>query len=505
MSGPTTRTDLAVVGAGPAGLAAAVAAASRGLAVTVVDAGRQPGGQYWRHLDEQSAAELVADEAAGHGRQLQRGQHDWRTYVRLRERFDALRAAGSITYVPGAQVWFVERAGDGWRLRLSPAVEGVEPADRVPDQVVVDALVLCPGGYDRQLPVPGWDLPGVLAAGGVQALLKGHGSLAGRRAVVAGTGPFLLPVATGLAQAGAEVLGICEANVVTGWVRQLPGAVQSPGKGLDAVGYVRTMLAHRIPYRQRTVVTAIGGRDQVESVTTARLDAAGRLVPGSERTAEVDLVALGWGFTPSLELVTAVGADTRVDVDDSLVAVVDDEQRSTAPRVYVAGEATGVGGAALALQEGELAGLTAAVDRGRSGSDRRTRRLRGSIRRGRAFAAAMHRAHPVPPTWTSWLTPETLVCRCEEVDVGTVLRARDELGGGDARTAKLLTRTGMGWCQGRVCGFATALLAAQLEGRPLTVDDLRPGAKRTLSVPVSLGRLADLADVGAQETVVPLD
>ncbi len=498
-------TDLAVVGAGPAGLAAAVAAASRGLRVTVVDAGRQPGGQYWRHLDEESAADLADHAGRGDGHGRAHGQHDWRTYVRLRARFDALLGPDRITYVPGAQVWFTERAGEGWRLRLSPVVEGVGAAGRVPSEVVADALVLCPGGYDRQLPVPGWDLPGVMAAGGVQALLKGHGSLAGRRAVVAGTGPFLLPVAAGLAQAGAEVLGICEANALTGWARQLRGAVQSPGKGLDAVGYVRTMLAHRIPYRQRTVVTAIGGQDAVESVTTARLDARGRVVAGSERTADVDLVALGWGFTPSLELVTAVGADTRVDVDDSLVTVVDEQLRSTAPHVYVAGEATGVGGAALALQEGELAGLTAAADRGRDDRGRQVRRLQGSIRRGRAFATAMHRAHPVPPTWAGWLTPETLVCRCEEVQVGTVLRARDELGGGDARTAKLLTRTGMGWCQGRVCGFATALLAASQEGRALTVDDLRPTAKRTLSTPVSLGRLADLADVDPAATVVPLD
>ena len=492
MTAPT-RTDLAVVGAGPAGLAAAVAAATQGLSVTVVDAGRQPGGQYWRHPDEQSAD---PHELAAHG------QHDWRVYTGLRARFDELLGPGRITYVPGAQVWFTERAGEGWRLRLSPVVE---PDDDLPTEVVADALVLCPGGYDRQLPVPGWDLPGVLAAGGVQALLKGHGSLAGRRAVVAGTGPFLLPVAAGLAEAGAEVLGICEANAVTGWVPQLGGAVQSPAKGLDAVHYVRTLLAHRIAYRQRTVVTAVHGHEAVESVTTARLDREGRLVPGSERTAEVDLVALGWGFTPSLELVTAVGADTRVDVDDSLVAVVDAEQRSTAEHVFVAGEATGVGGAALALQEGELAGLVAAAERGRGGKDRRVRRLQAAIRRGRAFAGAMHRAHPVPSTWSTWLTPQTLVCRCEEVDVATVERARDELGGGDARMAKLLTRTGMGWCQGRVCGFATALLAAQQEGRSLTVDDLRPTAKRTLSTPVSLGRLAELADVGPEETVVPLD
>ena len=498
---PVPRADLAVVGAGPAGLAAAVAAASRDLAVVVVDAGRQPGGQYWRHPDEQAEAvradgsadpDMLPDHPAG--------QHDWTVYVRLRERFDALRATGRITYVPGAQVWFLERAGEGdgehagWRLRTSPTVE---PDASVPDAVEADRLVLCPGGYDRQLPVPGWELPGVMAAGGVQALLKGHGSVAGRRAVVAGTGPFLLPVAAGLAEAGAEVLGICEANAVSGWARQLGGAVQSPRKGLDAVGYVRTMVTHRIGYRQRTVVTAIGGTDQVESVTTARVDGEGRVVAGTERTEAVDLVALGWGFTPSLELVTAVGAETRVDVDESLVAVVDDDQRSSVADVWVAGEATGVGGAALALLEGELAGLAVARESGREVPAGRFRRLRGGIRRGRAFARAMHGAHPVPARWSGWLTPETLVCRCEEVDVETVLTARDELGGGDLRTAKLLTRCGMGWCQGRVCGFATALLAAEDADRSLTVADLRPGSKRTLAAPLSLGRLAELADVPA--------
>ena len=506
---PVPHADLAVVGAGPAGLAAAVAAAARGLSVVVVDAGAQPGGQYWRHPDEQAEA-VRADGTADPDRLPDHpaGQHDWTVYVRLRERFDAFRAAGRITYVPGAQVWFLERGGErtgdgpgaAWRLRTSPTVE---PDERVPGAVEAARLVLCPGGYDRQLPVPGWDLPGVMAAGGVQALLKGHGSVAGRRAVVAGTGPFLLPVAAGLAEAGAEVLGICEANAVTGWARQLGGAVQSPRKGLDAVGYVRTMLAHRIAYRQRTVVTAIGGTDQVESVTTARVDGEGRVVAGTQRTEPVDLVALGWGFTPSLELVTAVGAETRVDVDDSLVAVVDDEQRSSVPGVWVAGEATGVGGAALALLEGELAGLSAARESGRDVPGGRFRRLRGGIRRGRAFARAMHGAHPVPSRWSGWLTPETLVCRCEEVDVETVLTARDELGGGDLRTAKLLTRCGMGWCQGRVCGFATALLAAEDAGRPLTVADLRPGAKRTLATPLSLGRLAELADVPADS--LPLE
>jgi NADP-dependent aldehyde dehydrogenase len=468
--------DVAVVGAGPAGLAATVAAAEAGLRVVTVDAGPQPGGQFWRHPDERVA---VADPG--------RGQHDWSTYVALRRRFEAARAAGLVTYLPSTRVWFV----DGVRtLRLTSALDGGYAG---PSSVTARALVLCPGGYDRQLPIPGWDLPGVMAAGGVQALLKAHRTLAGRRAIVAGTGPFLLPVATALAEAGARVMAVCEAGDLTGWVRNAVGAAQAPSKGLEGFGYAFAMARHRIPYRIRTAVTAIRGADAVRTVTTSRLARDGRLLPGTERTIEVDLVALGWGFTPSLELVLAVGADTRLDVDGSLVAVVDAEQRSTIPGVYVAGEATGVGGALLAVAEGELAGLTAASDLGTwVGRRLGARRLRGGIRRGRAFARAMHRAHPIPERWSEWLTPDTIVCRCEEVSFDDLRRARDLLGATDARGAKSLSRAGMGWCQGRICGSACALLAA--EGRPLRADDLRPVEKRSLAAPI---RLADLAALEA--------
>ena len=386
-------------------------------------------------------------------------------------------------------MWFLERAGDAHRLHLEAVVAAAGRAS-LPARIRAAALVLAPGGHDRQLPVPGWDLPGVLAAGGVQALLKGHGSLAGRRALVAGTGPFLLPVATGLAAAGAEVVAVAEANVLRGWLRQAGGAARTPAKARDAAGYARAMLAHRIPYRTRTVVTKILGDEQVRGVRTGMLDRDGRLVPGRERDESVDLVALGWGFTPALELVTAVGADTHLDRDGSLVAEVDADQRSSVSSVFVAGEATGVGGAALALLEGELAGLGAAGAHGRA-VDRRRSRLRRRIRRGRAFAAAMHQAHPVPAHWTDWLTPSTTVCRCEEVDLAAITAARTELGATDARTVKLLARPGMGWCQGRICGFACAWLAAAAQGRGLDAADLRPGAKRALCAPVTLGRLAE--------------
>ncbi|WP_449374149.1 FAD-dependent oxidoreductase [Arthrobacter psychrolactophilus] len=149
--------DVAVVGAGPAGLSAAVHAANSGLNVVLVDAGQQPGGQFWRHRNE-----AVAGHEAGEGA----GHHDWKRFVELRERLYAHEQAGRLTYLRGTQLWLVEAAGiDGSRiLRLSPTLD-VAPVssdlgrDATPDSVRARHLILCPGGYDRQLPVPGWACP----------------------------------------------------------------------------------------------------------------------------------------------------------------------------------------------------------------------------------------------------------------------------------------------------------------------------------------------------------
>lgn len=474
--------DVAVVGAGPAGLAAAVTASEAGLRVVLIDAGIQPGGQYWRHPDERFPN---TDEAHGH--------HGWKQFADLRDRLHAQQTDGRIDYRTRTQVWFVEApSGDvePWVLRINAVTDGVDDSTEG-TFVRAEHLILSPGGSDRQLPIPGWDLPGVMAAGGVQALLKGNRTLVGKRAIVAGTGPFLLPVAAGLADAGAEVVAICEAGNLSGWVSNIVGAVQVPSKAIEGAEYIAALARHRIPYKVLSAVTHIDGSDEVNNVTVSRLTSHGRIVPDSGRHYDVDLVALGWGFTPSLELVLAVGAETRLDVDDSLVAVVDELMHSSVDRVYIAGEATGVGGAVMAVAEGELAALSLVNDTGRHVSGSRIRRLQGVIRRSGAFARAMHLAHPIPRHWQDWLTDDTTVCRCEEVTYGQICHARNVLGADDARTVKLLARTGMGWCQGRMCGFATAQIAAAQEERQLVAADLAPMAKRPLAAPVSLADLAN--------------
>ncbi|MEU4641478.1 NAD(P)/FAD-dependent oxidoreductase [Micromonospora sp. NPDC023814] len=474
--------DVAVVGAGPAGLAAAVAAAEAGLAVALIDAAGQPGGQYWRHYDENRPR---PDDPVGH--------HGWPVFTRLRDRVYTLRGTGRIRYLSGHQVWLITGDAGAFTVRMTATTATTGVVDR---SLVARALILCPGGYDRQLPLPGWDLPGVMTAGGVQALLKGHRTAVGRRAVVAGTGPFLLPVATGLARAGVTVAAVVEANATLGWLRDPAGPLSAPGKGVEALRYAALLARHRIPYRTRTAIREILGTDRVEAVRIGRVDRDGRPA-GPDEVVAADVVALGWGFTPSLELPLMVGAETVKDVDGSLVVTVDDCQRSSVEGLYVAGEATGVGGAALAVHEGRLSGLALAAALGRPADPAALNRLRRAVRRGRRFAAAMHRTYPIPRAWPRWLSETTVVCRCEEVAYGDLRRAHDELGAADARTLKMLARPGMGWCQGRVCGFATAGIAACLSRRETSPADLRSLATRSLAVPVPLGELACLADAPA--------
>lgn len=463
---PSDRVfDVVVIGAGPAGLAATTSAADHDASVALVDAGNAPGGQYWR----QPSGMQLRPAALAHL------HHDLDAYRRLVAVLDEQRSQGTVSYLPNHHVWTIHSGSDHFRVHVLDRSQGSEREHTA----VGRRLVIATGAYDRQVPFPGWDLPGVLTAGGAQALLKGHGVRAGRRVLVAGTGPFLLPVAAGLAASGAQVVGVHEAASPVSWMRSGAAVARNLGKLGEGIGYARALARYRVPVHPRSVVVAAHGNAQLDAVTVGRVDASGQLRPGSERRIDIDTLAVGWGFTPQLELALAVGCDTHVDSDGSRVVGVDAEQRSSVAGVYVAGETCGVGGAALALIEGVIAGSAAA---GFPPVDRRARRQRSSLRR---FASAMHRAHPVRAGWIPRVDAETIVCRCEEVTAGQ-LRKAVELGAQDARSAKLIARPGMGWCQGRVCGYATACLTAAWSQAPYSPDAV---GTRPVATPVRLGTL----------------
>ncbi|MQS11509.1 FAD-binding protein [Streptomyces kaniharaensis] len=454
--------DLAVIGAGPAGLAAAVTAADLGLRCALLDAGRQTGGQYYRH------------PASGLGAaRPDRLHHGWSVYTGLADRLAAHREAGRVDFLGGHQVWALERTGDGYAVHVTL---GPEAADRA--TVPAAAVLLATGAYERQLPFPGWTLPGVVTAGGAQAMLKAGLVLPGRRIVVAGSGPLLLAAASSLVTAGAEVPSVVEATDYLGYARR-PGVLAAvPGKLVEGAGHGSALLRHRVRLRRRSAVVEAHGTDRVNAVTVARLDADWRPVPGTERRIDCDALAVGHGLLPQIELATELGAATSTGPDGAVALQVDARLRTTVPGLWSAGETNGVGGADLAIAEGELAAHAVADLAPRPALLRRRARLR-------AFAELMAAAHRPGPGWTGWLRPDTDVCRCEEVPVARIREAVEELGAGDPRTVKLLTRAGMGWCQGRMCGPAVACLAGSGEPGP----DRRPFA-----CPVPLSQLAAAED-----------
>ncbi len=412
--------NVVVVGAGPAGISAARAASVRGARVTLVDAGQSVGGQFFR------------------------------------QPFDQPRTLPGVEHLPSTVVWTIE--GRRVHLLTGPA----DGPDRSARAIDADALILATGAYDRVVPFPGWDMRGVYTAGAAQILVKEQRIPIGKRVLVAGTGPFLLAVTKSLIDVGASVVGVLEANSPARWLRTPLAGRHKLG---EAAQYVALLARHRIPYRTQTTVVAAHGDSQVRSVTVARLGEHWNVV--STKEIEVDAVCVGYGFTPQLELAVAAGCE----LVDGFVKV-DITQATSVPGVFAAGEITGIGGADLAAAEGTIAGIAAV------GGDIPRETLR-KVRQGRRFAAALTQAYPVQPGWRDWLATDTIVCRCERVTYGALSDAVRTRAATGARTVKLVSRVGLGRCQGRTC----LRNAADLTG--VAFNDRRP-----IAAPLRLGELA---------------
>ncbi len=460
------RTELAVVGAGPAGMAAAVVAAQAGARVTVVDEYSRPGGQYWKQLPR--AFELADPGALGS--QYARG-HAFATRL----------GHPNIELLADTLVWGV--AADG-ALLLQHGAEG--------ERLAYDALVLATGAYDRPIAFPGWDLPGVITAGAVQTLVKSQRVLPGRNVLLVGSGPFLLPVAEQLLLGGGRVAAVIEATTPRTWLPYAPRAWGHWDRFREGAHYLDTLRRHHVPIRTGQIVLRAEGRERVERVTVAAVDSDWRPCPGTEETYLVDTLAIGYGFLVSTELAQLLGCAMRWDpYQEQELPIHDQEQQSTVTGVYVAGELTGVAGAEVALVEGYVAGLAAAARLGKLSAAQAQPRLEQARRRLaylRRFASIVKELFRMRPGIYELADDATVICRCEEVTTGEIRRAVAH-GARTANALKAWTRVGMGPCQGRVCGNLVTHLIADQAGLPL--ESVRGFTTRPPIKPVPIGLLAE--------------
>jgi len=381
-----------IVGAGPAGLSAALAAAPTGRTIVVLDDNPAPGGQVWRN-----------GAGAGPPGPLQQLQEGLARYPHVR-----ICCGTRVVAAQGSHTLLLESADSAW-------VQGFEK------------LIICTGARELLLPFPGWTLPGVSGAGGLQAMIKSGLPVRGQRIVIAGSGPLLLAAAASATQAGAQVLRVAEQSP---WIQVAAfgaGLLRWPGKLVQAA-----RLLHPA-YRCDSYVLAAQGDTSLQSVQLRQGARTYRL--------DCDRLALGFGLVPNVELGRLLGCATRHSAQGGLVLQVDAQQSTSVPHIFAAGECTGAGGVERAMAEGHIAGL-AAIGQRVPATHLHTRA------RWQDFASRVDQHFALRPELRTLADKNTLLCRCEDVTFGSVAACT---GWNDA---KLHQRCGMGACQGRICGAA---------------------------------------------------
>ncbi|MCA8909467.1 MAG: FAD-dependent oxidoreductase [Rhodospirillaceae bacterium] len=459
------QCDVIVVGAGPAGMAAAATAADAGLQVALLDEQPRAGGQIYRDVDRVAAL---------------RGGILGKDYTEGRALTAAIRRDG-IEHLDGAVVWAIE---DGFCVSYTRAGQAA--------QVSAPKVILATGALERPMPLPGWTLPGVMTAGAGQILLKQSGLLA-RRAVLVGTGPLLYLIAAQMVRAGTPPVALVETQTRADLMRanrHLGGALRGWPYLAKGLAMLAELMRARVPRYTGATTIAIAGDGRAEAVTFRS--------GGKPRTVACDTVFLHHGVVPNTQAARSVGVPHRWDAAQHCFNPVVDAWGGTAVAgVFLAGDGAGIGGAKVAETAGRIAALKVAEELGRLSADERDRRAAPLNRlRSRQTAIRPFLDAAYPP-FAEALAPAdaTLVCRCEEVTAGEI-RGYAKLGCIGPNQTKAFGRAGMGPCQGRYCGLTVTALLAEATGQ--TPDQtgyyrIRPPLK-----PVTLGELAAMDD-GARD------
>jgi NADPH-dependent 2,4-dienoyl-CoA reductase/sulfur reductase-like enzyme len=464
--------ELAVIGAGPAGMEAAIAASEAGVKTVVIDGLPREGGQYFRKL----ATAYTSSRKTN-----------------VEKEGDLL--AGKLTEAPATKIFnaltwgiFKEEKREGWLVGLY--------GQDAPKWVHARTLVLANGAYDTPVAFPGWTLPGVITSGAALILVKSQRVVPGQRALVTGSGPLLLSSAAHLIEAGVDVVSVCETSrLFPKGILYAPIMLSQLHRVQEAIQYLGILSRKRVPYRTGWSILEVHGKEHVEEALIAKVDSRGTPLPGSVRTERVDTVVCGFGLTPNTGLARMIGCKMEYQPKKGgWVPLRDPMLQTSLPGVYMAGDGAGICGAENALLEGKLAGTAIALLTGHL-SNQEAGKIFGQISprlaRQRRFGRLLGDLFSPKPGWISLARDKTLLCRCEEVSLEEVKAAIAE----GARTlgeVKMVTRAGMGNCQGRMCECSVAgSIMEALSADGATHDSVGMFSIRPPLHPIPLGFLAE--------------
>lgn len=435
---PERQVDILIIGAGPAGLSAALAARKSGASVLVLDERSDQGGQYYKPVASSHQQIAPPDAQFAEGQAL------------------TLAVLGSgVEFRQNASVW-----GAFARDEILALVDG-EAAIFRPRR-----LILATGAFERSAPMPGWMLEGVMSTGAAQTLVRSYQVSPGKAIVVAGNGPLNFQLAAELVSLGVDVAAVVESapRPDRGKLPELGRAARFDlRKTARGIGYLATLKKAGVPVFWSSLAVAAKGQKHVTGVQIAPCGEAG--IPNLDKMAELqaDTLCLGYGFIASSEIARSLGCEMVFDPRHvgSLSVRTSDSGETSVPGVFSVGDGARIAGADVAMASGRLAGYEAAsqLDLKRP-TNRQLKRAARELKRARKFQSALWTLFKAPPVTFDHVPDDTILCRCEGLDFG---RVRSEFTSGVASLGvlKRRTRLGMGRCQGRYCtAIAANLLAA---------------------------------------------
>jgi len=424
------QIPLVIIGGGPAGLSAAIAAAQAGVQVLVIDENRLPGGQIYRQLPPT----FNVDRASRLGKDFTDGRKLFKQVEDL---------SPSITVWNDALVWSV----------FEPNQLAVERNNKL-ILIHARAIIVATGAYERPFPVEGWTLPGVMTVGGAQTLLKSQRVLPGNRVLLAGTGPLQWVVADQMLAAGMKIVAVTESvsHLIRG--SYIFDLIRQPRLMFQGLKYLMRLKREGVPVLKSSILAGIQGRESVEGAVVERIDDRLNRVPATRQVFEVDTVCIGYGLIPNTWLTHMLGCKHEYDaLTGGWAPVYGNHMETDKPGILVAGDGAGVAGVLVATCEGTIAGLFAAALAGvisRDDAENAARPVQRKLDALRKFRYAMDCIYKIEPDLYSNISDDTIICRCEGVTAGEV---RDSIRKGtfNPNDIKKRTRAGMGYCQGTNC------------------------------------------------------
>ncbi|MGB3860759.1 MAG: NAD(P)/FAD-dependent oxidoreductase, partial [Candidatus Aminicenantaceae bacterium] len=344
-------------------------------------------------------------------------------------------------------------------------------------------LLIAEGAYETPVAFPGWTMPGVMTLGGVQILLKSQGVIPQGKILIAGTGPLLYFTAAQLVKNGANVIGVLEASPLSQWMKWIFRLIRSPKLLMKGIQYLLILKKHRVPVYYSHVVVKAQGEEHLEKIIFAKADKHWKPLSRTEKTVNVDILGLNWGFIPSTIFSHMAGCQHECDpLMRWWIPKTNSNYETLKEGIFVAGDCTGIGGVKSAVLEGEIAGTEVSFQLGRISklmADRHQARLKKSISHQKWYYEFLRKIYAFRPGLLHLLSDDTIICRCEEIDYKTITKIIED-GAHHIDQIKRLLRVGMGRCQGRFC-YPTllGLLANILPLNELHKEDFsaRPPAK----------------------------